>query len=362
MKIRNQRHFSQNNFSFFLCPLAGPLRYSGFGALSKYFPPVSQSDLKNPQRLKTTVMRAAKPKKFVDAVVVGNVGIDTNIYHPERDIDFEVEANFTENLDCVGQAGGYSCRGFARLGLSTAFIGFVGDDFMGRFILEEFARDSIDTRAVFIDPAGTSRSVNFMNQDGRRKNFYDGKSHMTLQPDLTVCTEVLHRCRLVHFNLPNWARSLLSSAKASGAVVSVDLQDMTAIDDPYRQDFMDTADILFFSAINFPDPVPTLEYLLAKRPNQIIIAGMGERGCALGTKDGIRLFDAIPTGPPVVDTNGAGDALAVGFLASYVLDDYNFSDAVRRGHIAAKHACTQKADSSKLITRAELAVRFEQTV
>jgi acarbose 7IV-phosphotransferase len=44
-----------------------------------------------------------------------------------------VESNFTQNLDYVGQAGGYSCRGFVRLGRSTAFIGYVGDDHNGRW-------------------------------------------------------------------------------------------------------------------------------------------------------------------------------------------------------------------------------------
>nr|NIV34010.1 carbohydrate kinase family protein [Anaerolineae bacterium] len=108
-----------------------------------------------------------------EVVVVGNVGIDTNVYIAGSDIDFTVESNFTENLDYVGQAGGYSSRGYAQLGRRTAFIGYVGDDYQGQFIRREFARDGIDTAALFIDAAGTSRSINFMYRDGRRKNFYD---------------------------------------------------------------------------------------------------------------------------------------------------------------------------------------------
>jgi len=34
-----------------------------------------------------------------------------------------VETNFTRNVDCVGQAGGYSSRLFARLGKRTGYIG-----------------------------------------------------------------------------------------------------------------------------------------------------------------------------------------------------------------------------------------------
>ena len=38
-----------------------------------------------------------------------NVGVDTNVFLYGADVDFSVEANFSDNRDTVGQAGGYSC-------------------------------------------------------------------------------------------------------------------------------------------------------------------------------------------------------------------------------------------------------------
>ena len=295
---------------------------------------------------------SAKP---FDVAVIGNVGIDTNIYKPGSTIDFNVEANFTENIDYVGQAGGYASRGFAQLGYTAAFIGYVGDDHNGRFIRDELAHDGIDLSAVFVDPAGTSRSVNFMYEDGRRKNFYDGKSHMTLQPDLATCADVLKRARLAHFNIPNWARTLLPIARDLGVTIACDLQDVTRLDDPYRADFIDYADILFFSAANFDSPVPFIETLLHKNPLQIIVSGLGAHGCALGTSDGIWFFEPVTMiSTPVIDTNGAGDGLAVGFLSSYVLNGLSLEDSIRCGQIVARYTCTQKASSSALITAEQL--------
>lgn len=288
-------------------------------------------------------------RKF-DAVVVGNVGIDTNVYFHAAEPDFSRESNFTEDLDYVGQAGGFASRGYAQLGWRTAFIGYVGDDFSGRFIREEFARDGIDPSAVFIDPAGTSRSVNFMYGDGRRKNFYDGKSHMQLQPDLEVCRAVLAQTRLAHFNIPNWARHLLPIATEQGVTIACDLQDVVRLRDGYRDDFIEFADIIFFSAVNQADPAPLIDELLNWRPELIVVAGMGARGCALGTREGIRHFDAIQMEAPVIDTNGAGDGLAVGFLTGYVLRGDSLDVAIRRGQIAARYTCTRKASSSQLIT------------
>jgi sugar/nucleoside kinase (ribokinase family) len=292
--------------------------------------------------------------KEFDVVVVGNVGIDTSVYVHGEDIDFSVESNFTENIDYVGQAGGYASRGYAQLGKKTAFIGYVGDDHSGRFIREEFARDGVDTTALFIDPWGTSRSINFMYRDGRRKNFYDGKSHMGLQPDLETCKAILAASRLAHFHIPNWARLLLPIARDMGVTIACDIQDVVTVGDGYRQDFGKYADILFFSATNQAHPATLIRAFLEAKPDQIVLAGMGAQGCAVGSRDGIQFFPAVEMETPVIDTNGAGDGLAVGFLSSFVLDGYSLTDAVLRGQIAARYTCTQKASSSSLITSGQL--------
>jgi sugar/nucleoside kinase (ribokinase family) len=300
-------------------------------------------------------------KRF-DVVVVGNVGIDTNVYFHAGDPDFRVESNFTQNIDYVGQAGGYASRGFAQLGKKTAFIGYVGDDYSGRFIREEFVRDGVDTAALFIDPAGTSRSVNFMYQDGRRKNFYDGKGHMALGPDIGICKTVLATSKLAHFNIPNWARSLLPIAKDLGLTIACDIQDVVSVSDGYRQDFVEYADILFFSAVNQEDPRPLMKAFLRSKPGLIVIVGMGAKGCAVGTQERIEFFPAVEMEAPVIATNGAGDGLAVGFLSRNVLDYYSLRDSILRGQITARYTCTQKASSSTLITPEQLERHFQDRV
>ncbi len=303
-------------------------------------------------------MVAAPP----EVVVTGNVGIDTNIYLYGDHVDWSVEANFTQNLDCVGQAGGYASRGYVRLGHRTAFIGTVGDDYHGHFIREELARDGIDLAGLFTDPQGTARSVNLMYRDGRRKNFYDGKGHMSLEPDLAVCRAVLAGAQLAHFNIPNWARKLLPLARELGVKIAVDLQDVVSPDDPYRRDFIEYADVLFFSAANHAHPSPLIEHFLGNEPERVFVCGMGAAGCALGTSAGIQFFDPVAWPEPVIDTNGAGDALATGFLSSYVLRGYSLEDAVLRAQIAARHACSQRASSATLITAESLDLHHRESM
>jgi sugar/nucleoside kinase (ribokinase family) len=298
--------------------------------------------------------------QLFDVVVVGNAGVDTNVYLPYSGIDDSVESNFTENVDYVGQAGGYASRGFAQLGKKTAFIGYVGPDHIGSLVQETLAGDGINLDGLFIDSAGTARSVNFVFPDGRRKNFYDGKSHMTLQPDLGVTHGILSRARLAHFSIPNWARKLLPQARELGLTVSCDIQDVVSIEDPYRRDFIEQSDILFFSAVNYADPTPLIEACLSIKPDQVIVVGRGAEGCALGTSDGVRFFPPVKLETPVIDTNGAGDGLAVGFLVSYVLDGFPLDQAILRGQIAARYTCSQRAASSNLMSRELLDSYYQQ--
>jgi sugar/nucleoside kinase (ribokinase family) len=290
--------------------------------------------------------------------VIGNIGVDSNAYLPGHDIDWSVEANFTENLDYVGQAGGFASRGYAQLGFPTTFLGYVGDDFCGQMVRAALRHDQIDMTALFVDPAGTSRSLNIMGREGGRKNFYDAKSHMALRPDLEQCRKALKDCRLAHFNIPNWARTLLPVAREMGLTIACDLQDVVKADDPYRSEFIAQADILFFSAVNHGDPSPLMRKFIKGHPGRIVVSGMGAKGCALGTQDGIQFFPPPPMDLPMLDTNGAGDGLAVGFLSSYVLQGYSLSDSIRRGQIVARHTCAQRANTDNLITLAELDRHF----
>ena len=285
--------------------------------------------------------------------MAGCIGVDTSVFLRGEDVDWRVEANFTEDLDYVGQAGGCSAKAFRRLGLRTAFLGSAGDDFQGAFVRDELRREGIDA-LLFPDPLGTHRSVNVMYRDGRRKNFYDGKGQMDVEPDLDACREWLRGARVLHAHLESWCRRLLPIARELGVLVSADLQDVVALEDPYRREFIELADVLFFSTVNFPEPEPAVRRLLAGRPGKLVVGGMGAAGAILGQGEEISRFPAIDAGEPVVDTNGAGDALAVGFLTALLFDGLPPAEALVRGQISARIACAQKAGAKRFATRREI--------
>ncbi|MBN2253636.1 MAG: carbohydrate kinase family protein [Kosmotogaceae bacterium] len=295
-----------------------------------------------------------------DAAVIGAIGIDTNVYLSGNEVDFSVETSFGENLDCIGQAGGYSSQSFRRLGHKVCFIGYVGKDYFGEHIREVLFDQGIDISMLGIDPHGTKRSVNIMYKNGGRKNFYDGKGSMILEIDTEAVASYLSGTKLAHINIVNWTRDLLRPLKKAGLTLSIDIQDVIDPEDSYREDYVREADVLFFSSTNFGDPSFLIEKYLEIRSDRIVICGLGKKGCIVGNEKRIEHFDPVELTEPVVDTNGAGDSLAAGFLSSYFLEGYSMKEAVLRGQIAARYCCTKKGVSSELITKDHLDLLFEE--
>jgi sugar/nucleoside kinase (ribokinase family) len=85
-------------------------------------------------------------------------------------------------------------------------------------------------------------------------------------------------------------------------------------------------------------------------------AALGRRTAAVGHVGDDRPGAWVPVqlDLPVVDTNGAGDALAVGFLTARVLEGRPLAEAAQRGQVAARWVCGQRSSSGPLITAAEL--------
>ena len=291
-------------------------------------------------------------------VVVGAAGIDTTIFLSSSlsaPLDLAGGRYPSETIDHVGQAGGYGSRAFAALGHATAFIGHVGADAAGAQVRAELADDGIDVRGLGVDPSGTARSVNLMGRDGSRITFYDGRPGEMLDVDMGLAAELMRGARVVLFHLPDWARRLLPLARESGAVVACDLQDVSDPDESYRREFVEAADVLFVSSAHHHNPSHMLKRLVELSGDALVVCGRGGLGVATATTDGIDVFPPPHLSLPIVDTNGAGDALAAGFLDARVFQGRSVEDAIAYGQLAARWTCAQRASSAAPATRERLA-------
>jgi len=283
--------------------------------------------------------------------VAGGFGIDTNVYALGERVGAEV--TFAHVVDAPGQAGCYSARAFAALGLPTRAIAALGDDRHGAWVRAELSQLGIAVTELR-DPLGTHRSVNLVGVDGTRRNYFDARGSATVAVDLEACRATLRGATLLHCHLDDWCRQLLPIARDEGLRISCDLQDAVDADDAYRADFVAAADVLFISAANLADPARVALDLAARRPGRMVVVGAGAEGCLAAVERRVETFSAIDLPRPVVDTNGAGDTLAATFLASYLVDDLGLARSVRRAQLAARWICSQRGDEKAPLPRARL--------
>lgn len=85
--------------------------------------------------------------KSLDVITIGRAGVD--LYGAQIGGRLEDMGSFEKYIG--GSPTNIAC-GAARLGLRTALISRVGDEHMGRFILEQLAREGVNTDGVVTDP------------------------------------------------------------------------------------------------------------------------------------------------------------------------------------------------------------------
>jgi 5-dehydro-2-deoxygluconokinase len=92
--------------------------------------------------------------RALDIVCLGRFGVD--FYAQQIGARLEDVTSFAKYL---GGSSANTAFGCARLGLKAGLISRVGDDAMGRFLVETIAREGCDVSHVGVDPARLTAAV-----------------------------------------------------------------------------------------------------------------------------------------------------------------------------------------------------------
>jgi ribokinase len=144
---------------------------------------------------------------------------------------------------------------------------------------------------------------------------------------------------------------MLQPGREAGKLVATDVHAIASLEDPYEQDFLRTAHIVFMSHENLPaPPVEWAKAVLGRFKNDIVVIGLGEEGCLLAVrKDNyVGRIPAVFT-RPVANTIGAGDALFSAFLHEYAAhrDPYR---AIRSAVVFASYKVGAVSAAEGLLT------------
>ncbi|MDQ0796171.1 carbohydrate kinase family protein [Streptomyces sp. B1I3] len=291
-----------------------------------------------------------------DVLVIGGSGIDTIVRVDALEVPDGDSVGVPPIHDYVAHTGNGVALGFHALERRTKFIDYLGDDHLGRRILERYASVGLDFDHLTA-PAGTPRSVNLVDAEGRRFSFYDGRHPEDLLMPAAFYGPHLDRARHVHVSRSAFTRDVFAEAHRRGVTVSTDLHAWDGAD-PSAHPWAYGADFVFLSAATVKDRVgDVLRQILARGRARIVVATDGANGCFVLERENsgeVRHFPAVRPELPVIDSNGAGDGFLTAFLHT-LLDGGGIEQCVRAGSVSGAFACGHHGTHEVQIGREELA-------
>lgn len=249
----------------------------------------------------------------------------------------------TDNPATVTRSRGGSAANVAARAATmtpTRFVGRVGDDPTGTWLTATLEASGVDVRVQHVGRSG-SVVVIVDPTDGERTMYPDRAAAgelATVDPAWLAGTTLLHvpAYGLATDPAARSIREAIDHVRRRGAQLSIDLSAVTVVETIGRDRFAAILDELDPEIILAnADEAAALDLATRPRsPGSVSIVKDGPRPAHVLLDDGsCRSVPAIDV-PGVLDTTGAGDAFAAGFLASWLTGAAPV-DACREGHRAA---------------------------
>ena len=244
----------------------------------------------------------------------------------------------------------------AHAGLSSAWVGVVGDDVFGYRIRRSIEGHGVDTRWVTCDTAAPTGV--YFKDPGNGVLYYRSGSAASRMSPATVASIPLEDAEVVHLSGITPALSASCAAlvdtvfervAASGATLSFDVNYRPSLwpvgaAAPLLRTLASRADIVFVGrdeaqALWGCSTADEVRALLPE-PERLVVKD-GDVGATEYSTGGSIFEPAIPT--EVLEAVGAGDAFAAGYLAA-LLRGEAISDRLRAGHERARLVLLSPSD------------------
>jgi sugar/nucleoside kinase (ribokinase family) len=252
-------------------------------------------------------------------------------------------------IEASGGCAGNTAAGIASLGGRAAFIGKVAKDLLGDVYRHDMKAIGVHFGTPpLVDGAPTARSMILITPDGERTmNTYLGACQALSPEDIdeaTVAGAGITYLEGYLWDPPEAKRAFrraASIAHEAGRQVSLTLSDSFCVD-RFRAEFVGllrdrTVDILFANDSELKSLYETASFETAvealRGDCRIAAVTMGAEGALVVDGQGVARVSATPV-DTVVDTTGAGDLFASGFLFA-MARGMALTDAARLGTMAA---------------------------
>jgi sugar/nucleoside kinase (ribokinase family) len=252
-------------------------------------------------------------------------------------------------VEMSGGSAANTIVGVANLGARAAYVGKVRDDQIGGFYTHDIraAGVAFETKPAIGGPA-TGCSYILVTPDGERTmNTYLGAAQELTPADIDEAQVAASAIVYLEGYLwdPKSAKEAFVKASTiahgAGRQVALTLSDAFCVG-RYRSEFLDlmrggTVDLIFANEAELTSLYETSDFdaALAQLRNDVKLGVVtrSEKGCVVASKEGVLAVPAFPI-QKLVDTTGAGDLFAAGFLFGLVRNA-GHENAGRLGALAA---------------------------
>lgn len=258
----------------------------------------------------------------------------------------EKTKNFPRTIASGGSAAN-TIHGLARLGIETGFIGKIGKDEMGRYFKEDMENSNINTYLLeSTDDSGVA--VALVSPDGERTFAVHLGAAVELaasdmKPEFFKGYDLLH---IEGYLLQNYSliETACDMAKKNGLKVSLDLASFNVVE--AHRDFLtyiskEFADIIFANedeakAMTGHQPEDAVHHI--SQWCDVAVVKIGKDGSLVKTGGELYRIGAVQAN--VIDTTGAGDLYASGFLFG-LLNEISINECGRIGAMLGKQVIEQ---------------------
>lgn len=264
-------------------------------------------------------------------------------------VDAKTSVEIGEKIAHIGSqmaSGGSAANtmsGLARLGIEAGFLSKIGTDEVGAFFKKQMVETNVKPQ-LLTSTTPSGRVIAMVTPDGERTfaTCLGAAAEMRaddIRPELFDGWDIFYVEGYLVAN-PSMLRKAIETAKAKGMTIAIDMASYNVVEE--SRDFLldlvnNYVDIVFANekeafALTGMEPEAALHFIAERC--QIAVVKVGAKGAF------VQRGDEVVTIPPleadVVDTTGAGDMWAAGFLAGLVKGE-NLEKCGMMGAIVAKN-------------------------
>lgn len=288
---------------------------------------------------------------------IGNICVDVKAYSPEND-DSEAYRDGTIEIMAGGVGRGMALN-LKQLGMDSAILTMVGKDIFGDFLTNELTKKKIDTTLLRVNGERRTSLFSVMKSgEGRASCIYNTDIIQSVEFDEEAKEFVRSKCMalVMDSNLSPEAFEEIYAFKKQNPDIFT-FQNATAPDLARKTlayaDLIDLFACNEFEAASIIGETAVPDLSVAEKFTELgfknFIITFGEQGVLVHAEG--KTYIEPPYAPQhIVDTIGAGDAFASGFLMGF-LEKSPVKRCIHYGLAAAKETLLTKQTVSDLLSR-----------